>query len=80
MKVCEKARAVLTLTGIAGNGRKPFATHCASCHRLDREGHNVGPDLLGIRNQPKESILLHIIHPNYEVMAGHRAPATTTPG
>ncbi len=73
MKAYEKARAVLALTGNAADGHKTFATHCVSCHRLDREGHNVGPDLFGIRNQPKESILLHIVHPNYEVVAGFNA-------
>ncbi len=73
MKAYEKARAVLSLTGNPVNGRKPFTTHCASCHRLDREGHNVGPDLFGIRNQPKESILLHIVHPNYEFVSGFNA-------
>jgi len=73
MKAYENARGVLSLTGSAANGHKSFATHCASCHRLDREGHNVGPDLFGIRNQPKESILLHIVHPNYEVVAGFNA-------
>ena len=73
MKAYEKARSVLALTGNAANGHKIFATNCASCHRLDREGHNVGPDLFGIRNQPKESILLHIVHPNYEVLAGFNA-------
>ena len=73
MKAYEKARAVLTLPGNPANGHKMFATHCASCHRLDREGHNVGPDLFGIRNQPKETILLHVVHPNYEVLAGFNA-------
>ena len=73
MKAFEKARAVLDLTGKAANGHKMFATHCASCHRLDREGHNVGPDLFGIRNQSKETILLQIVNPNYEVVAGFNA-------
>jgi putative heme-binding domain-containing protein len=52
------------------NGRALFKTHCATCHRLDREGVAVGPDLLGIRNQPKEAILLHVLVPNYEIMPG----------
>jgi len=73
MKAFEQSRAVLALNGHAANGHQVFATHCASCHRLDREGHNVGPDLFGIRNQPKETILLHIVHPNYEVLAGFNA-------
>jgi putative heme-binding domain-containing protein len=73
MKAYEQARSVLSLAGNATRGHKAFATHCASCHRLDGEGHNVGPDLFGIRNQPKESILLHLVHPNYEVTAGFNA-------
>src|SRR5205085_12573972 len=73
MKAYEQARAALSLSGHPANGRKVFATHCASCHRLDREAHNVGPDLFGIRNQPKETILLHIVQPNYEVLPGFNA-------
>lgn len=73
MAAYQKARAALDLTGHAANGRKVFSTHCASCHRLDREGHNVGPDLFGNRNQSKESILLHIVNPNYEVVPGFNA-------
>ena len=44
-----------------------FVKLCATCHRLDREGYAVGPDLYGIRNQPKESILMHIVMPEREV-------------
>jgi putative heme-binding domain-containing protein len=40
---------------------------------LDRAGANVGPDLFGIRNQAKEATLLHILVPNYEVLAGFNA-------
>ena len=47
-----------------------FKKQCAICHRLDREGVPVGPDLFGIRNQSKETILLHIIVPEYEIMPG----------
>ena len=73
MKAYERARAALALQGHPANGGKVFAANCAPCHRLDREGHNVGPDLFGIRNQPKETILLHIVHPNYEIAAGFNA-------
>jgi putative membrane-bound dehydrogenase-like protein len=63
----EKYKAALGLTPDPATGRRMFANHCASCHRLDREGVAVGPDLFGIRNQPKESILLHIVIPDQEV-------------
>jgi putative heme-binding domain-containing protein len=70
MKVYEDHKAILTLKADAGNGRAVFKLHCAACHRLDREGVPVGPDLMGIRNQPREAILLHILVPEYEIMPG----------
>ena len=70
MKVYEDYKSVLSLKADAHNGREIFKKNCASCHRLDREGIPVGPDLFGIRNQPKEVILLHIIIPEYEILPG----------
>lgn len=70
MKVFEEFKSVLALQANPANGRALFKTQCAVCHRLDREGVAVGPDLLGIRNQPKEAILLHVLVPNYEIMPG----------
>ena len=70
MKVFEEYKSVLALKAVPQNGKKIFAQHCASCHRLDREGVAVGPDLFGMRNQPKEAILLHIIVPEYETLPG----------
>ncbi|MEO6787130.1 MAG: c-type cytochrome, partial [Chthoniobacteraceae bacterium] len=73
MKAYEASKAVLALAPNAAHGKEVFKTLCSSCHRLDQEGHNVGPDLLGIRNQPKESILLHIVVPDYEILAAFAA-------
>jgi putative heme-binding domain-containing protein len=70
MKAYEDSKLVLNLKPNPVNGRAIFKTHCASCHRLDRDGVPVGPDLFGIRNQPKEAILLHIIVPEYEITPG----------
>jgi len=67
MKVYLDYKSVLALRANPSNGHAVFKTHCASCHRLDREGVPVGPDLFGIRNQPKEAILLHVIVPEYEI-------------
>ncbi len=73
MKAYEASKTVLALAPKAAHGKEVFKTLCSSCHRLDQEGHNVGPDLLGMRNQPKESILLHIVVPDYEVIAAFAA-------
>jgi putative heme-binding domain-containing protein len=62
----EDAKGALKLTP-AADGQRVFVKLCATCHRLDREGYAVGPDLYGIRNQPKESILMHIVMPEREI-------------
>jgi putative membrane-bound dehydrogenase-like protein len=63
----ESSKAALTLTAKPSHGRELFQQICATCHRLDRFGYAVGPDLLDIRNQPKENILFHIVVPDAEV-------------
>ena len=79
MKVYDAAKACLSLQANPAKGRAIFAGQCASCHRLDRAGVAVGPDLLGARNQPKEAILLHMLVPNHEVLpvfSAYRAETT----
>jgi putative heme-binding domain-containing protein len=70
MKVYEDYKSVVAMKPEPRNGKAIFAQQCASCHRLDREGVAVGPDLFGIRNQSKEAILLHILVPEYEIQPG----------
>ncbi len=69
----QNAKAALDVKPYARNGRDVFNRSCATCHRLDQVGYAVGPDLLDIRNQPKESILLHITVPDHEVAPGFAA-------
>jgi putative membrane-bound dehydrogenase-like protein len=66
-KAFEQAKAILVLPANATHGREVFRQACASCHRLEREGFAVGPDLLDIRNQSKENILFHVIVPDAEI-------------
>jgi len=67
-----QASQALALQPKPAEGRAVFNAVCASCHRLDREGHAVGPDLFDIRRQTKENILFHIVNPDAEI-----APAFT---
>lgn len=67
MKAFEAAKAVLKMKSNATNGAKMFTRACATCHTHGGQGHSVGPDLTGLRNQPAEALLLHIIVPNKEV-------------
>ena len=67
-----EASKALALKPVPATGRTVFNAVCATCHRLDREGHAVGPDLFDIRRQTKENILFHIVNPDAEI-----APAFT---
>jgi putative membrane-bound dehydrogenase-like protein len=77
-KVYDEHKSLLTLSPDSENGRAVFKKHCSICHRLDRDGVPVGPDLFGIRNQPKEAILLHILIPEAEITSGFSAYVVET--
>ncbi len=80
-QVYEGLKHVIELAPQPEHGRDIFKKNCATCHRLDREGFAVGPDLFGIRNQPKPAILLHILVPDQEITPGFAAyTAITTDG
>jgi putative membrane-bound dehydrogenase-like protein len=67
-KVVEDYRAALELKGDAGRGKAAFKKTCATCHRLENEGVEVGPDLLSaLRNKSKEQLLSDILDPSREV-------------
>src|SRR5207237_4636768 len=68
----DELKGVLSMKADSKNGKQVFVSRCATCHRLERQGVVVGPELVAMRTQPKEVILLHVIVPNYEV-----APAFT---
>jgi putative membrane-bound dehydrogenase-like protein len=68
MKVYDECKSsVLALKGDSKNGHAQFQKICITCHTFAAEGKLVGPDLTGIRNQPADVILLHIIVPEYEI-------------
>ncbi len=67
MKVYEENKPVLALKGDGNHGHAVFQKNCITCHTFAAEGKLVGPDLTGIRNQPADVILLHIIVPEYEI-------------
>ncbi len=77
-KVYEEYKSVLQLTPDANRGHGVFVKQCSNCHRLDREGVPVGPDLFGIRTQSKETILLHLLIPEYEITPGFATYALET--
>jgi putative membrane-bound dehydrogenase-like protein len=79
MQAYERVRAaVIGRPADAARGRQVFVAHCAPCHAVDGAGGQVGPDLSGIRNQPADAILLHVMIPDYEISAGYQAYVVET--
>lgn len=72
-KVYDDLKPLTEKKGDIAKGKLVFTKACATCHKFNGEGHNVGPDLTGVRNQPKDAILLHIIVPNAEIYPGFTA-------
>ena len=69
---------VLARSGNAESGAALFAKYCSACHTFDGAGGHVGPDLSGVRNQPVDALLLHIIVPDYEIAPGFAAYTVQT--
>ncbi len=67
-QVLERYQTSVELKGDVVNGKALFAKHCASCHRLENVGHQVGADLLAALTNKTPSLLLQdILDPNREV-------------
>jgi putative membrane-bound dehydrogenase-like protein len=65
--VVEAYRDALSSKGDTNRGRQVFQKLCASCHRLDGVGHEIGPSLASFRNRGAEAILVNVLDPNREV-------------
>jgi putative membrane-bound dehydrogenase-like protein len=67
-KVVEAYQAALELKADVARGRTVFKKNCITCHRLENEGVEVGPDLLSaLRSKSREQLLIDILDPSREV-------------
>ncbi|MDO8545613.1 MAG: HEAT repeat domain-containing protein [Opitutaceae bacterium] len=72
MKVYRTYRELLNTNVDVARGREAFVRACSACHTYEGQGGKVGPDLSGVRNQPADALLLHILVPNYEVAPSYQ--------
>jgi putative heme-binding domain-containing protein len=67
-QVLDDYRNVLNLQPDISKGKTVFKRVCSTCHRLENEGVEVGPDLLSaLRNKTPDSLLVDILDPSREV-------------
>jgi putative membrane-bound dehydrogenase-like protein len=78
MQVYRTFRETLGQHSDVARGREAFVKACSACHAYQGSGGKVGPDLTGIRNQPADAILLHVLVPNYEVMPNYQTLSVVT--
>jgi putative heme-binding domain-containing protein len=65
--------------GNAENGRKIFATMCASCHRVNGGGGRLGPDLSRIGSARSRDMIVRRIRGSVEGFRQGYEPVTLTP-
>ena len=58
--------------GMADTGRQLFATHCATCHQINREGGLIGPQLDGIGSWGSKALATKILDPNRNISEAFR--------
>jgi putative membrane-bound dehydrogenase-like protein len=78
MKVYQDYRNALTAQVDAAMGKAVFQKACSACHTYQNVGGKVGPDLTGVKNQPADALLLHILVPNYEVLPAYQSISIST--
>ena len=78
MQVYRTYRPLLSAPTDVARGREAFLKACSACHTHQGVGGKVGPDLTGIRHQPADAILLHILVPNYEVAPNYQTLSVVT--
>jgi len=66
--VVDEFQKALTLEADPARGKAVFKKNCATCHRLEEVGTEVGPDLLSaLKTKTREGLLIDILDPSRDV-------------
>ena len=63
---------VLDLPSDPARGKAPFERECASCHLRRGARGRIGPDLSGVNNRSKETLLTSVLDPSHSVEDRYR--------
>ncbi len=66
-EVIQRFQPALSLKGDPRRGHDAFLRICSSCHRLNGEGNDVGPNLALAASRTPEDLLQNMLDPNREV-------------
>jgi putative heme-binding domain-containing protein len=71
---------VTKLQGDVIAGEKVYMTSCATCHRLNGQGFDVGPSLSSVAGREKRALLTDILDPNRAVAPQFQVYLVKIPG
>ena len=77
-RVVEEHRDVLDLAASAERGKEAFERECEKCHVRTAERGRIGPDLSGVNNRGKETLLSHILDPSAAIQVRYTNYVMTT--
>ena len=65
---------ILKLSSQASAGEKVFSMNCSSCHRVNKAGRDIGPELTSIKTKfDRHTLLDAIINPDAGIVFGYEA-------
>ena len=74
-KVLDDYQIALKLAGDPKFGRAVFEKTCATCHRREDLGKNIGPNLATVISHAPEKLLTNILDPNVDIQPGYQTYA-----
>ena len=60
-------RPALSMAGDREKGKAVFGKACATCHRAEGQGVEIGPNFATVTGRTPEDLLVHILDPNREI-------------
>ncbi|WP_437188271.1 PVC-type heme-binding CxxCH protein [Planctomicrobium sp. SH668] len=70
-EIVEQSLSALEITGDVTRGQLVYVQKCSMCHRLNEQGHQVGPDMVSVQNKSPEDLLIAILDPNRELQLSY---------
>jgi putative heme-binding domain-containing protein len=75
--IAQRLGAIANFKADAARGAKVFTTHCATCHRFQDMGGNIGPSLDGVSSRSTQRLIEDILDPNRNVDPAFRLTTAT---
>ena len=72
-QIVDDFRPAFALKGDPVMGRTVFLRACASCHRREDQGSDVGPNLATVVGHSDDKLLINILDPNADIQPGYQA-------